>query len=264
MSDRIPAVSRRRFFAAAATGAVVAGTTTIAASGARAETGEGLAGALARGSSELPPSLPANISHGTILDYAVGIPSPAAVKDAGHAGVIRYISERRPGAEYMTGKPLRADEAAAMRAAGLTVVSNYQFGKGDTADWLGGYPAGLDHGRRGVAIHRAAGGPDTAPIYVSIDDDPTFTQFVTQIAPYLLAWRSVIGAGRVGVYGNASTIQWASSFGMARWFWQHDWGTPKGYLHPAAHLHQIPGQRRVGGVTVDVNTVLKPDYGQWR
>ena len=102
---------------------------------------------------------------------------------------------------------------------------------------MGGYRAGLQHGRRGAALHTEAGGPADAPIYVSIDDDPTVSQFVTRIAPYLLAWNSVIGPARVGVYGNAYTIGWAASSGLARWFWQHDWGTPKGYLHPAAHLH---------------------------
>jgi hypothetical protein len=145
----------------------------------------------------------------------------------------------------------------------LTVASNYQFGKGETSDWLGGYPAGLKHGRRGAQLHAEAGGPPTAPIYVSIDDNPTFTQFVTLIAPYLLAWHTVIGPARTGVYANAATIEWASSLGLARWFWQHGWGTPEGYVHPAAHLRQLRGQRTVGGVNVDVNTVLRADYGQW-
>lgn len=247
-------LSRRRFLSTVTAGAVGLGVGALVPAGT----------AQAVGSSELPPSLPPGTSLGTLLDYAVGTPDPKAVAAAGHAGVIRYVSDRRPGAEYMTGKPLLAAEAAAMRAAGLTVVSNYQFGKAETADWLGGYPAGLQHGRRGAALHTEAGGPAGAPIYVSIDDDPSFSQFVTRIAPYLLAWNSVIGPARVGVYGNAQTIQWASNTGMARWFWQHDWGTPKGYLHPAAHLHQIPGQRTVGGINVDVNTVLKADYGQWR
>ncbi|MFZ2512796.1 MAG: DUF1906 domain-containing protein [Gordonia sp. (in: high G+C Gram-positive bacteria)] len=225
---------------------------------------------LGSGSASLPPSaVPARL--GTLLDYAVGVPTPDAVMRAGHAGVIRYISDRRPGAEYMTGKPLAAAEATAMRATGLAVVSNYQFGKDDTADWKGGYPAGRTHAARGVEIHRAAGGPDGAPIYVSIDDNPTQTQFLTQIAPYLLGWRSVIGAARMGVYANAPTIARVSATGLAHWFWQHDWGTPKGYLHPAAHLHQIPGhlhqipgQTTVGGVQVDVNTIEKAEYGQWR
>lgn len=250
-------LSRRRFLSAV--GAAGAGASVLGSGGAaRADS---LADLLPSGSSELPPSLPANTSLGTLLDYAVGVPDPAAVKQAGHAGVIRYVSD--PREPWMTGKPLHAAEATALRAAGLTVVSNYQFGKESTADWLGGYPAGLKHAARGVELHTAAGGPDTAPIYASIDDNPTFSQFVTQIAPYLLAWQSVIGPLRMGVYANAPTIGWVSSFGLARWFWQHDWGTPKGYLHPAAHLHQIPGQQKVGGVTVDVNTVLKPQYGQW-
>ncbi len=258
MSASARGVSRRRFLSVCAAGIAGAGAAVVLPSGpARAD---GLAD-LAAGSSELPPSLPAGTTLGTLLDYAVGVPSPQAVRAAGHAGVIRYVSD--PRESWMTGKPLTAAEATGMRAAGLTVVSNYQYGKEATADWLGGYPAGLKHAARGAQLHTAAGGPAGAPIYVSIDDNPTLTQFVTQIAPYLLAWNTVIGPGRVGVYGNAQTIQWASSLALGQWFWQHDWGTPKGYLHPAAHLHQIPGQQQVGGVTVDVNTILKPQYGQW-
>lgn len=258
------ALSRRSLLSAAAAGAAGLGGLLLSPGAVRADSLlERVVGLAGSGSAQLPPSRPAGQQVGTILDYAVGIPTPEAVAGAGHAGVIRYISDRRPGAEYMTGKPLLAAEATAMRAAGLSVTSNYQFGKAETADWLGGYSGGLQHARRGVQLHREAGGPDTAPIYISIDDNPTQTQFATQIGPYLLAWRSVIGAERMGVYANAPTIQWVAALGLARWFWQHDWGTPKGYVHPAAHLHQIPGQQRVGGVTVDVNHVLVPQYGQW-
>ncbi len=91
----------------------------------------------------------------------------------------------------MLGKPLTESEADALTGSGLEVVSNYQFGKGETSDWLGGYQAGLKHARRGLELHRAAGGPDDRPIYVSIDDNPTFVQFTTQIVPYLLAWQEV-------------------------------------------------------------------------
>ncbi len=254
-------VSRRQFLSTAVAGAAGLGAGSLWSSApVRAE---GLGDLLTSGSASLPPSAaPARL--GTLLDYAVGIPSPEAISHAGHAGVIRYISDRRPGAEYMTGKPVAAAEATAMRAAGLTVVSNYQFGKAETADWKGGYPAGRQHAARGLEIHRAAGGPDDAPIYVSIDDNPTHSEFLIQIAPYLLGWRSVIGSGRMGVYANAPTISRVAATGLARWFWQHDWGTPKGYLHPAAHLHQLRGLRTVGGVNVDVNAIEKPDYGQWR
>jgi hypothetical protein len=35
-------------------------------------------------------------------------------------------------------------------------------------------------------------------------------------------------------------------------------------VHPAAALHQVEiDKRSVGGVGVDVNEVLKPQFGQW-
>lgn len=203
-------------------------------------------------------------SLGTLLDYAGGVPSAAAIKAAGHTGVIRYVSDRRPGAEWMAGKPLLAGEVEELRAAGLAIVSCYQFGKGPTADWRGGYDAGRRHAERGLALHRAAGGPDNRPIYASIDDNPNPVEFATMILPYLLGWQAVIGRDNTGVYANAPTIDLARTAGVGAWFWQHDWGTAPGYVHPAAHLHQFEiDDRTVDGVGVDVNDILAAEYGAW-
>ncbi|MFE3055476.1 DUF1906 domain-containing protein [Nocardia sp. NPDC059239] len=213
----------------------------------------------------LPPATAAAKQQlGTLLDYAGGVPSAQSISDDGDIGVIRYVSDRRPGAEWMAGKPLLAREVDALRAAGLTVVSCYQFGKGPTADWRGGYAAGLQHAARGLILHKAAGGPDTAPIYASIDDNPGDDDFEQFIEPYLRGWETVIGHDRTGVYANSPTIDNIRDAGLCSFFWQHNWGTPKGYVHPAATLHQFEiDKREVDGVSVDVNAVLAPQYGQW-
>lgn len=222
----------------------------------------GLAGATAVGAALAPTASADRL--GTLVDFSVGVPAAAAIRAAGHAGAIRYVSDRRPGAEFMTGKPLRASEVEALRAAGLAIVSNYQFGKGPTADWRGGLEAGKRCADRGLTIHRAAGGPDGAPIYASIDDNPTPVEFAELIAPYLRGWQSVIGKERVGVYANAPTIELANAAGLGSYFWQHNWGTPKGFVHPAANLHQFEINRtRLDGVAVDLNAILTPKYGQW-
>ncbi|AKK28767.1 glycoside hydrolase domain-containing protein [Mycobacterium sp. EPa45] len=201
---------------------------------------------------------------GVLLDYAAGVISAADLKACGAAGAIRYVSDRRPGGDWMLGKPIQLTEARDLYQAGLKIVSNYQFGKQDTADWLGGQQAGIVHAKRGWQLHTAAGGPVGAPIYVSIDDDPTLDQYKTQVAPYLRAWESVIGHQRVGVYANSKTIDWALQDGLGSWFWQHNWGSPKGYTHPAAHLHQVEiDARKVAGVGVDLNNIMKPQFGQW-
>ncbi|HLS76301.1 MAG TPA: DUF1906 domain-containing protein [Nocardia sp.] len=237
---RSPNLSRRQLLACTAAAAAVGLTASAATAGAR-------------------PS-----GYGTLLDYAGGVPSAAEIKAAGHVGVIRYVSDRRPGAEWMAGKPLRAAEVADLRAHGLSIVSCYQYGKAETADWRGGLEAGKRHAQRGLELHLAAGGPEGKPIYASIDDNPTPVEFATMIAPYLLGWHAVLGRENVGVYANSPTIELARLAGLGSWYWQHNWGTPKGFVHPAAHLHQFEiDKRTVDGVGVDLNTILKPEYGQW-
>jgi len=203
-------------------------------------------------------------SLGVLLDYSAGVLGAADIKAAGAVGAIRYVSDRRPGASWMLGKPMKIDEARELSQAGLKIVSNYQFGKQETSDWLGGQPAGITHAERGVELHTAAGGPATAPIYASIDDNPSYEQYNQQVAPYLRGWESVIGHQRVGVYGNSKVIDWALQDGLGAWFWQHDWGTPEGFVHPAAHLHQFEiDARKVAGVGVDLNNILRASFGQW-
>ncbi len=204
-------------------------------------------------------------SLGILLDYSAGVLKAADIKAAGALGSIRYVSDRRPGADWMLGKPMQSSEARDLDRAGLKIVSNYQFGKQDTADWLGGQYAGVRHAKRGWVIHTAAGGPEDAPIYASIDDNPSYEQYKSQVAPYLRGWESVVGHDLVGVYANSKTIDWAVQDGLGSWFWQHNWGTPKGFVHPAAHLHQFEiDARKVAGVGVDLNNILKAEYGQWR
>ena len=237
-------ISRRDVFKLAATVPAAAGL------------GAGVAALLAAAAEAAP--------LGILLDYSAGVLSAGAIKASGAAGAIRYVSDRRPGAEWMLGKPLQPAEARDLQENGLTLVSCYQFGKQATADWLGGQDAGVDHAKRGAQLHTAAGGPDSAPIYASIDDNPSYEQYKEQVAPYLRGWQSVIGPERTGVYANSKTIEWALQDGLGSCFWQHNYGSPGGVAHPAANLHQVEIDRRtVGGVGVDINEILQPQFGQW-
>jgi hypothetical protein len=201
---------------------------------------------------------------GILLDYAAGVIPAADIRASGAVGAIRYVSDRRPGGEWMLGKPIQLPEARDLYRNGLKIVSCYQFGKQDSADWLGGQNAGVLHAKRGWQLHVAAGGSYGAPIYASIDDDPSVDQYKLQVAPYLRAWEAVLGHQRVGVYANSKTIDWALQDGLGAYFWQHNWGSPAGYTHPAASLHQVEiDKRSVGGVGVDINEILQPQFGQW-
>lgn len=201
-----------------------------------------------------------------LLDFSAALIDPAAIKAAGYAGVVGYFSGRRPGAEWMLAKPLTRDYCDRLRATGLEIVSNYQFGKGDTSDWKGGFDAGVYHARIALANHVAAGGPPDRPLFAPVDSNPSLDEWNSQIAPFLHGWESVVGHERTGMYGNARCIDWALEDGVATWFWQHNWsGDPSiNGDHPAAHIHQIRiDQDAVAGVAVDVNITLKDDYGQW-
>jgi hypothetical protein len=88
----------------------------------------------------------------------------------------------------MLGKPMQINEARDLHQNGLKIVSCYQYGKEASADWLGGQSAGVQHAKRGWQLHTAAGGPANVPIYASIDDDPSFEQYQSQVAPYLRGW----------------------------------------------------------------------------
>lgn len=146
---------------------------------------------------------------GTVLDYSAGTPSGASVKAAGHLGAVRYVSRPRPGAEWMLGKPVSLAETTDFKACGLATASVYQFGRAETADWLGGAASAAIHAPQAIELHRAAGGPTGRPIYIAIDDNPTRSQYEGQIRPYLKAFSIALTVAgyATGVYGNYDTLQ---------------------------------------------------------
>ncbi len=195
----------------------------------------------------------------TVVDFSAGVPSAEAITRAGHVGAVRYVS--RPREAWMKAKPVTLAETLL-----LDTASVYQYGKGDTADWRRGALGALEHAPQAMALHAAAGGPQSRPIYMAIDDNPSRTEYEQLILPYLAACKSALEAGgyRLGVYANYPTIEWCLADGLGEFFWQHDWGS-QGKIHPRATLHQVAGwQSTIDGVTVDVNNVYATDWGQWR
>lgn len=203
---------------------------------------------------------------GTVLDYAAGVPSASAIKAGGHLGAVRYVSRRRENANWMIGKPVTLNETRDLAQQGLQTASVYQYGRAETADWLGGAAGAAEHAPQAIALHAAAGGPTNRPIYIAIDDDPSRQQYTEQIRPYLRAFSAALqSAGyRTGIYGNYSVIDWAIQDGIGEFFWMHDWGSG-GKIHPRATIHQLPKSRQqtIDGVEVDINNVYDADWGQW-
>ncbi|AKK02625.1 DUF1906 domain-containing protein [Corynebacterium epidermidicanis] len=236
-------LSRRTFFKAA-----FAGTAVIAA------------GSVTPRANALPAPI------GTVIDYSAGVPSAQAVKARGHLGAVRYVSEKRPGANWMAGKPVRLGETQDFANHGLATASVYQFGRAETADWLQGAAGAAIHAPQAIAIHAAAGGPKGRPIYVAIDDNPSRSQYDQQIRPYLQAFQQQLHAAelKLGVYGNYNTIEWATQDGLGEFFWMHDWGS-NGRIHPRTTIHQkAKWQENIEGIDVDINNVYAQDWGQWQ
>lgn len=198
----------------------------------------------------------------TLVDYSAGVPPAAAIKAAGHAGAIRYISPARPDARsWMKGKPMSRREADDLCAHGLEIVSVWQYLK---EDWRGGAKAGHANGKAAVTGHAAAGGPGGAVIYVAIDSNPTRGQWDLLIEPYVRAFAAELATDghRLGLYCNSTCHKWARSAGIEHFWWAHRWGSDK--TVSAAHIDQFEiDARSIAGIGVDLNRTQADDYGQW-
>lgn len=211
-----------------------------------------------------------------LFDASAGYPDAAAVKAAGFAGAIAYFSDSRPGTNF-GGKPMRMTKAQEYRAAGLEIVSNYQYGKtisptnSTPPDWMGGEAGGIRHAQRALELHKAAGGPDDAPIYAPVDDGfgPGYAHGINEwnrlVAPFLRGWEKVLGHDRTGIYCNSLCIDWALEDGLGKYFWQHGWGKPSSNQpHAEAHIVQFEiDKQKIAGIGIDRNRILKADHGQW-
>jgi len=214
----------------------------------------------------------------TLIDFAMRQIPAQDIRAAGHSGVVNYVSLSRPGSSF-GAKPITRPYAESLTAAGLVIVSNYQYGKpGGTApsDFSRGFAGGVSDARTASQLHNAAGGGRSAPIFFTVDDDINRDTWNNVALQWFRGINSVLGVQRTGVYGGINVCQWAAADGVIgnsstpghRWAWQtRAWSGRQ--IEPAAVLYQRvvstasnPGPL-VGGLEVDVNDVLAQDCGQW-
>jgi hypothetical protein len=208
-----------------------------------------------------------------LIDFAERRIAPDEIKAAGYDGVINYVSEERPGAHF-EAKPITRDYADALRAAGLHIVSNFQYGKPGwptPSDYTRGHDGGVADAQTALQLHGAAGGTSSAPIFFSVDDNIDLDTWNGTAVDWFRGINSVLGVERTGIYGHANACGWAVRDGVIghstspgfRWGWQTKaWSN--GEREPTAVLYQgiIEGPV-LNGIKVDVDDVLAPDYGQW-
>lgn len=213
-----------------------------------------------------------------LIDFAERRIPPDQIKSAGYAGVVNYVSETRPGANF-EAKPITREYADLLRAAGLHIVSNYQYGKpgwSAPSDFTRGFDGGVADAQTARRLHVAAGGSSSAPIFFSVDDDIDLATWNSLAVNWFRGINSVLGVERTGIYGHSQACTWAINDGVIghstsaghRWAWQtKTWS--HGQREPSAVLYQEvvnspsnPGPL-LGGINVDVDEVLATDFGQW-
>jgi hypothetical protein len=223
--------------------------------------------------------LPAASAAGAqLIDFAEHLVPPEQISAAGYVGAVVYVSESRPGANF-DFKPVNRDYADSLRAAALHVVSNFQYGKPGwptPSDYTRGYDGGVADAQAALRLHAAAGGPDSAPIFFSVDEDINLDTWKTIALNWFRGINSVLGVSRTGIYGHSRACGWAiadnvigsSTTAGRRWAWQtRAWSD--GEREPAAVLYQSAVFTAsdpavlLGGVHVDADDILAADFGQW-
>ncbi|MCG5432465.1 DUF1906 domain-containing protein [Mycobacterium sp. MYCO198283] len=213
-----------------------------------------------------------------LIDFTHRLVPAAAISSAGYDGALVYVSELRPGADF-DFKPVTREYADSLRAEGLQVVSCYQYGKPGwptPSDYTRGFDGGVSDARTALRLHAAAGGPPSAPIFFSVDEDIDLDTWKTVAVQWFRGINSVLGTSRTGIYGHAGACGWAienkvigaSTTPGHWWAWQTvAWSG--GEIESRAVLYQNvvvsgPGTGiALAGTRVDSNDVLASDFGQW-
>ena len=211
-----------------------------------------------------------------LTDHAGGRPGAQATKDAGYDGSVRYLANSPE--RGLPNKILLPEEAREYMDLGLALVSNWQKGKGPTADFKRGFEGGRSDAAEALEWHFHCGGPGYVPIFFSIDEDVSLNTWNELCAPYLKGCASILGKQWVGVYGGLRSMYWAEEDDLVGdngqgklWLWQTKaWSTVNGVLtwHPKTVLRQElvvpPDFASVANIPVDVNTTHSDDFGQWK
>jgi hypothetical protein len=198
----------------------------------------------------------------TILDYSAGYPSPAAIKRAGHSGAIRYLRKRgtsgvRPvtAAERQGFEQHNLDLALVYQAIATTFITG-----GSTPNITQARANGVADAQWALEQARAVGIPNPRCIYFAADQDIELSREMPAVKAYLSGAASVLGVGRVGIYGEYDVLEQCIPE-YARWGWQTAaWS--RGQRSAKRHLFQRVGQVTVDGILVDINDVHRPDFGQ--
>jgi hypothetical protein len=186
------------------------------------------------------------------VDYAWARPSPSGVRGAGYTFAVRYLSWDT------TGKNLTASEARALQAAGIDLVSNWEFGASDA---LKGRARGASDAQEALRQATAAGMPAGRPIYFSVDFDAQPSQQAV-LNDYFDGVASVLGRDRTGAYGGIGPIGRLFDAGKIAFGWQ-TFAWSAGRWDARAQLRQVRNGVTIAGGDCDIDQSQADDFGQW-
>lgn len=186
------------------------------------------------------------------VDFSAARPPATCLRSAGKAFVCRYFG---PGGSW---KHATSAEIASYKAAGIAVVVGAE---GYADDALRGYSEGAGHAREAHNHLVSVGVGSSTPIYFAVDFDMQDHQWPA-VSSYLDGCASVIGRGRVGIYGGWRAVFTAAFNHKAAWGWQtYAWSGGK--WSSAAQIQQYHNGVTVCGGDCDLDRAMVANYGQW-
>lgn len=188
------------------------------------------------------------------VDYSTSRPDPVALFEAGKRFVVRY------GGPGTSDKHLTPDEAVRLSNAGLSIVANAE---GTAKGLLGGRATGVAWAARAFTHFQACGMPVDRPIYFSVDWDVQAGEWPV-VHNALRGAESILGAGRVGVYGGRNAVTWAMRDIPHVWTWQtYAWSGIPAVWVPGCEIQQYRNGINFDGQDIDLDRAMSVDYGQW-
>lgn len=164
-------------------------------------------------------------------------------------------------------KNMSLDEAQALSAAGLKIVSIWETGAERA---LAGAAAGTDDGTRARNAGAALGQPQGAAIYATADFGETQGEDAAVFA-YLAAFKEALGGqAKLGVYGEGAVCQHALDLGLADYTWlaggmgMRD--SPAFRDSGRATIVQDVGDKQelALGIDIDSDVARDDNYGGWQ
>jgi hypothetical protein len=171
-----------------------------------------------------------------LIDFAFSRPAPSAIKQAGYAGVIRYLSSDAT-------KAISPAEAASYHAEKLTVTLVYEDG---AADAEGGASTGAAKDR---------------PVYFAVDENLVAAKYPGALACIDTFAKDL--AHPPACYGPRPFLAYVKAHGVTYLYETSaaSWNT--GPEPTGVQLHQDLAQVSIDGDQVDQDIASATDYGQW-